>query len=386
MPDSGKPQRGRRSVLQYRSGMTAFFLSGFCAISSGIIVSILRDHYGFKYSFSGTLVSVMSIGNMAALLLSGLLPGIIGERATTLLLCSGYFLGYLLMALTGNPVILLLAFLLAGISKGAAANKSTILVGSNTDDRPKALNLMNAGFSLGALMCPFLISLLQKRGDSLPAVGVGVIGLLMWLVFLNAGLPGKASSLARESGRTDFSFLKSGTFWLLAMLIFCQNAAEYTVNGWVVTYYKNENILSGTAAAYVVTVQWAMTLIARLLLAFRLKTRNLYLAISVMGAGMTVMYAVLLQMHTAASALIALGLLSFSLAGVYPLAVACVGEMMSSASIGIILSIGGVGGIIFPFLVGIIADAVGLKSGMTVNIIPCIGIILLPLILKKHDT
>ena len=170
------------------------------------------------------------------------------------------------------------------------------------------------------------------------------------------------------------------------MLIFCQNAAEYTVNGWVVTYYKNENILSGTAAAYVVTVQWAMTLIARLLLAFRLKTRNLYLAISVMGAGMTVMYAVLLQMHTAASALIALGLLSFSLAGVYPLAVACVGEMMSSASIGIILSIGGVGGIIFPFLVGIIADAVGLKSGMTVNIIPCIGIILLPLILKKHDT
>ena len=365
--------------------MAAFFLSGFCAISSGIIVSILRDRYGFKYSFSGTLVSVMSIGNMTALLLSGLLPGIIGEKATTLILCSGYFLGYLFMALTGNPVILLLAFLLAGISKGTAANKCTILVGNNTDDRPKALSLMNAWFALGALMCPFLISVLQKRGDYLPAVGVSVIGLLMWLVFFNAGLPGRVTSSVRETGKTGFSFLKSGTFWLLAMLIFCQNAAEYTVNGWVVTYYKSEQILSGTAAAYVVTVQWIMTLTARLLLAFRLKTRNLYLPLSVMGAGMTVMYIVLLQMHTAVPALIALGLLSFSLAGVYPLAVASVGEMMNSASIGIILAIGGAGGIIFPFLVGIIADAVGLRNGMMVNVSPCIGIIVLPLILQKYD-
>lgn len=385
MPASGNTKTGKNNVHRYRSGMAAFFLSGFCAISSGIIVSILRDRYGFKYSFSGTLVSVMSIGNMTALLLSGLLPGIIGEKATTLILCSGYFLGYLFMALTGNPVILLLAFLLAGISKGTAANKCTILVGNNTDDRPKALSLMNAWFALGALMCPFLISVLQKRGDYLPAVGVSVIGLLMWLVFFNAGLPGRVTSSVRETGKTGFSFLKSGTFWLLAMLIFCQNAAEYTVNGWVVTYYKNEQILSGTVAAYVVTVQWIMTLTARLLLAFRLKTRNLYLPLSVMGVGMTVMYIVLLQMHTAVPALIALGLLSFSLAGVYPLAVASVGEMMSSASIGIILAIGGAGGIIFPFLVGIIADVVGLRNGMMVNVIPCIGIVVLPLILQKYD-
>ena len=43
-----------------------------------------------------------SIGNMAALLLSGILPGKIGEKATTLLLTCGYFLGYLISALTGK--------------------------------------------------------------------------------------------------------------------------------------------------------------------------------------------------------------------------------------------------------------------------------------------
>ena len=100
------------NTRHYTAGMGAFFLSGICAISAGIIVSILRDLYQFNYSFSGTLISVMSIGNMTALLLSGLLPRMIGERSTTLMLCGGYFLGYLLMALTGNPVVLLFSFLI----------------------------------------------------------------------------------------------------------------------------------------------------------------------------------------------------------------------------------------------------------------------------------
>ena len=95
-------------------------------------------------------------------------------------------------------------------------------------------------------------------------------------------------------------------------------------------------------------------------------------------------------MNSAVPALIALGLLSFALAGVYPLAVAGVGEMMSSASVGIVLAIGGIGGILFPGLVGIIADAAGLRAGMAVNLIPCSGVIVIPLIIhfmeKKKES
>ena len=154
----------------YRSGMAAFFLSGICAISSGVIVSLLRDRYQFSYSFSGTLISTMSIGNMAALLLAGILPGKIGEKATTLILTSGAFLGYLICALTGNPVFLVFAFLMAGFCKGCTANKCTILVGNNTDNRPKAMSLMNAWYALGALLCPFLIASLQGVDASMPMI------------------------------------------------------------------------------------------------------------------------------------------------------------------------------------------------------------------------
>lgn len=43
--------------------MAAFFLSGICVISSGIIVNFLHDQYQFNFSFSGTIVSIMCIGN-----------------------------------------------------------------------------------------------------------------------------------------------------------------------------------------------------------------------------------------------------------------------------------------------------------------------------------
>ncbi len=375
----------KKDIRQYRAGMAAFLLSGFCAISAGIVVSILRDLYQFSYSISGSLISVMSIGNMCALLAAGVLPGFIGERATTILFCSGYFLGYLFMALTGNPIVLFLAFLIVGMAKGCTANKCTVLVGNNTDDRARALSLMNAWFALGALVCPFLIAHLQKKNDHLPMIGVSISGLILWFVFLYARMPGKASAADKGQGKTDYSFLKSSTFWLLALLLFCQNAAEYTVNGWVVTYYKSEQILTGAAAAYTVTVQWTLTLIARLLLSFVIKIRKPYKMLAVMGAGMTVMYAVLLCMTSAIPALIVLGLFAFSLAGIYPLAVAGVGEMMSSASVGIVLAIGGVGGILFPWLVGIIADAAGLRTGMAVNLIPCAGIIVIPFFIHIRE-
>ena len=61
-----------------------------------------------------------------------------------------------------------------------------------------------------------------------------------------------------------------------------------------------------------------------------------------------------------------------------------IGEMLSSASVGILLAFAGVGGILFPWLVGIVADHAGLRSGMAVNLIPCIGITAISLIMLSR--
>lgn len=367
------------------TGYLAFLLSGVCAISSGIVVSILREEYGFSYGTTGTMLSFMNIGNMAASFASGILPNKIGTKKTVAILCSGYFLGYLTMSLTGFAAILTAAFLIVGFAKGCAINNCTVLVGNHSSDRTRGLNIMHACYAGGALLCPFIITALSSIHDLFPMVGVSAAGLAMWVIFYAANLPGKPEASKGKSAKTSRDFLKDKKFWLLTLLLFCQNAAEISVTGWLVTYYKSQGILSGVLSTYTVTIMWTATLIARLLIAFVFPVKDTFRALAVMGGGCTVLYAALVYTQNPILAIIVLFAFSFSIAGVNPVAVAGVGKSMSTASMGVMLPIAGIGAIVVPWIIGIVADCVSLQAGMLCNLAPCAGILILSLIMVRYE-
>ena len=87
------------------AGFLTFFFSGICAISSGVVVSLLQEKYGFAYGMTGTLLSLMSIGNLLAGFLTGVLPGVLGFKPSVLLLTTGYALGYGMMGLSGAELL-----------------------------------------------------------------------------------------------------------------------------------------------------------------------------------------------------------------------------------------------------------------------------------------
>ena len=359
------------------TGFITFFLSGICAISSGIIVSILQEKYGFSFGATGTLLSLMNIGNMAAAFLSGVLPEKIGVRATVLILSAGYLIGYLLTAWIGWPGVLMAGFIMIGLAKGCALNRCTVLVGNNSENRSRGLQIMHACYACGALLCPFLISGLSSVSSTLPMVGVAGCGLLLWIIFAAARLPGKTGSGRKASSPASRAFLRSSDFWLLTALIFCQNAAETSVTGWLVTYYRNREILSGVFSAYTMTVMWGATLIARLLIAFVIPIRNNYRALCFMGLGCTALYALLVPVHTPLAAVIVLFCFSFAIAGVNPMTTASLGKEISQESLAVMLPTGAIGGIVMPLLIGLCADTLGLQTGMLLNLLPCAGIAIL---------
>lgn len=372
------------------AGFILFFLSGICAISSGVVVSILRDSYDLSFSSTGTLLSIMSAGNIVASFLAGVLPAKIGAKKAVLLLTIGYFLGYLLCAFTGIFGLLAIAFLIIGLAKGSAITNCNVLVSTNAIERTRAMNVLHACYAAGALLCPFLIQAFLGIDAHAPMIGIALAGLLMWFLFLVTKLPDErtsASTTASASANADghtFAFLRDSTFWILTALVFCQNAAEQSVNGWLVTYFKSEQILSGTLANYTVSIMWGSTLIARLLIAFVFPVKNLYKTLSIMGLGLTVLYAILVQMHTPVAASIALFLFAFAMAGVNPLALSGVGQMTSPASMGTLLSAATCGAILMPYIIGRIGDAISLQAGMAANLVPCVGILVLSLIMYRR--
>lgn len=354
-------------------GLAVFFISGICVISGGIVVSILQEKYGFAYGMTGTLLSLISVGNLIAGLAAGLLPGKIGMKKTMVMLTGGYALGYGAMAVSGWLPILMAAFFIVGIAKGGTLNCCTILVGDNSKNRTKGMNIMHSCYAMGALLCPFIIAAALNGKDWLPMAVLALWGLLAWLAFLMVPLEKKE---AQGKEKTDWSFLKNKKFWLLTGLLFCQNAAETSVTGWLVTYFKGSGILSGTLSTYTVTVMWSATLMARMLIAFVLPLKNAYTAMMKMGIFCIIFYVGLMMAGNQVTAIVLLFAFAFSMAGMNPTAVASAGKMTSVTSMGIMLPAASSGAILMPWLIGIIAERFGIAVGMASNIVPCAGMFL----------
>ena len=373
----------QQSARLRKTGFLTFFFSGNCAISAGVVVSLLQEEYGFAYGMTGTLLSLMSIGNLIAGFLVGVLPGALGMKRSVLLLTIGYAVGYSLMGLTGAVAVLALAFFLVGIAKGSVMNTCTILVSDNSANRTRGMNLMHSCYACGALLCPFLIAAAARVSTALAVFLLAVLGLMLWLVYGFTPLGGGSQKTARTKEVIDWSFLHAPRFWLLTGLLFCQNAAEQSVTGWMVTYFKGSGIIAGSLAAYTVTVMWGATLVARLLIAFVFPFKNPRKAMVGMSVLCTFFYVLLVRADTQGMAIVLLFAFAFSMAGLNPTAVASAGRMTSVTSMGIMLPAASSGAILMPWIIGIVAEKAGLAAGMASNIVPCVGLIIFTLLAAR---
>ena len=373
----------QQSARLRNTGFLTFFFSGICAISAGVVVSLLQEEYGFAYGMTGTLLSLMSIGNLIAGFLVGVLPGALGMKRSVLLLTIGYAVGYSLMGLTGAVAVLALAFFLVGIAKGSVMNTCTILVSDNSANRTRGMNLMHSCYACGALLCPFLIAAAARVSTALAVFLLAVLGLMLWLVYGFTPLGGGSQKTARTKEVIDWSFLHAPRFWLLTGLLFCQNAAEQSVTGWMVTYFKGSGIIAGSLAAYTVTVMWGATLVARLLIAFVFPFKNPRKAMVGMSVLCTFFYVLLVRADTQGMAIVLLFAFAFSMAGLNPTAVASAGRMTSVTSMGIMLPAASSGAILMPWIIGIVAEKAGLAAGMASNIVPCVGLIVFTLLAAR---
>ena len=165
-------------------GFAAVFCSGVCAISRGVVVSLLQEQYGFAYGVTGTLLSLMNIGNLVAGFRSGVRPGMLGGMMRSVLLLSlGYLAGYGLMGFTGAVALLGLGFFLVGAAKGQVINTCTVLVGDSSPDRTRGMNIMHSCYACGALLCPFVIAAAGRAGQEATLFLLTALGAELWLAF-----------------------------------------------------------------------------------------------------------------------------------------------------------------------------------------------------------
>lgn len=345
-----------------------FALNGLYAMVLGSLLPLISAEYNLSNTLSGTLISSHQAGNLVAGFAAGILPFYLGRKRSLIILCMFAIIGFAMMTMHGNPIWLLVAFLFTGLSRGTISNFNNAVVNDISKQSNAALNFLHSTFAVGALLGPFLVIffvfIAGDFGWKLTALTISFLLAIGALSFARANMDGVAEVTERK--KLSYSFLKRGRLWISIGIFFFYLCVESTVNGFIVTYFIEADILSLRNAQMLASLLWIVILAGRLSVAFignRVPKKWILLVTTI---GTTLFYIFLLQVRTPVWIAIAIAGLGFSMAGIYPTIIANVGKTIRDypQSLGVILLLGGVGAIAMPMVTGALADRFGIHFGM----------------------
>ena len=374
----------------------AFFFNGLMTLMMGSVLPDIQSTYGLSDTQSGLMLAGHSVGNLAACFLSGLVPLWLGRRKSIMMLCLSSVIGYSMMMFSGNPVWLIAAFAFSGIGRGSISNFNNSTVNRVTRGNPAASNLLHSCFAAGAISAPLVFLLASRVAGWRAAVGIiALLGLLVATAFSRLRLPDDRPD-REDASQKSLVFLRNPSYLILGGMMFFYLCAEYSINGWLVTYLQSMPSLlaqftqgGGDAHAALITYSqtmatlfWAVMLAGRLTSAVLSRRFPQKLLMMLDSVGVLFFFILLLLGTSIVTVTLAVIGLGFGLAGICPLIYSDASYITNHYPMGTstLLAIGSVGGIIMPALVGIMADAYGFAGGMSSILFGVVALLILAIV------
>lgn len=362
----------------------AFFVNGMASLMLGAILPSLLIDFNIGYDKGGMLLAFQSTGNLIASFLGGIIASQLGRKNSIVLLSTIGVLGFAGMIFTQSPTILLILFFMAGISRGGVSNFNNTLVNEISDGAPGPLNILHTFFAVGAFMAPFIASWFVKIGlDWKYSIGlITILSTIMVLIFISMNIIDVEKQGKNTKENKSYDFLKNLDFYISSGILFFYVGVEFAVNGWIVTYLIDAGLMNTSLAQKILSLLWVVIIFGRLFSAYISQTMNKKTIILASSTGVMLFFALfLLSSSTWAIVIIILGL-GFCLAGIFPTTVSNAGEIVkdSDLAMGTLLALGGLGGIIMPYITGVVAESKGIVGGMITVILGILFMFLFSLI------
>jgi len=345
-----------------------FAVNGLYSMSLGSLLPLISAEYSLNNTISGGLISAHQTGNLISAFIAGVLPLYLGRKKSVIFLCSFVVMGFTIMTLTGNPVLLLLGFLFTGLSRGSISNFNNTVVNEVSNSSPVALNVLHSVFAVGALASPFLVILTTNipggLGWRLAAGFIIILAIASMFLFSRMKINNNSKKIEKE--KMSYDFLKNRDFCISSGILFFYLCAEATINGWMVKYFVDSSIMTIQYAQKLASLLWLVILLGRLTCAFLGNRISKKLLLLITSCGTAVFYLLLLSTSNLRVITVAIMGLGFSMAGIYPTTVSTVGNIIKSypMAMGVLLMVGGIGAIIMPIITGALSDSYGILAGM----------------------
>ena len=352
-----------------------YFAQGLSSIMLGSVLPDLRAAYALDYQIGGTLLSAQSIGYLGIGLLSGLAAIKWGLKRAYLILYYVFAVGFVMLLTNGSPVWLLTAMFLTGISKGAITDYNNRVMSEYADGSATPLNMMHAAYAFGACVAPLAVLACQKLGGDNGwrlALEIAVVLLTASFIFglfmkMDDGKPAEAT----QKSAADYSFFREKLFWLCTALCFFYEAVEASMMGWLTTFYIDSGVLAADAAQIITSLLWVSLLVGRFSCSVIAAKFRPWQMITVMCFGIAAFLVLLVTGTTLPVLTIATVGLGLCMSGMYGTTVANAGNLFSRypASMGIYVTLNGLGAAAAPAAIGVAANHGGIRVGFALLLI-----------------
>ena len=352
-----------------------FVPTGMVTVLLGPLLPTLSAGWGMNYAQAGALFTAQFIGGTLGSGLSGFIASRWGFRFAV---NGGLFtmaLGVAALTFVSRPVGLA-CICCYGIGMGLAIPATNLLVAAlNPSRRGAALSLLNFSWSLGALVCPFMVAA-AARVEAIPFLLAAIAGLLLLLLLGIAAMPARffTASATREPSSSSAPFNPSmRSLFVLSALFFLYVGTENAFGGWIASYAKSLGASSLPLAVATPSFFYAALMLGRWIASLALKRMDEVLAARTGLVVAAIGMAGLVSSRTLPLVVISVSIAGLGLAAVYPVTISLLSREFGPAAArvaSIMFTLCNLGGASLPWLVGYFSHQFNdLRVGLSVPLV-----------------
>ncbi|RDW65225.1 hypothetical protein BP5796_09917 [Coleophoma crateriformis] len=352
----------------------SFFIAGGNDGAYGALIPYLETYYDLSYTVVSLIFLSPFVGYSLASLLNNAVHVKFGQRGVAVIGAACHLTTYVVVCTHPPYPVMVIAYIVVGFGNGIVDAAWCAWI-ANMVSGNQVSGFLQASYSLGATIAPLIATAMITRagwpwwtfyyfmvGGS--AIELAVLTAAFWKQTGEVFRLENPRDPSVKVGRTREA-LSNRLTWIFAIFILGYVGAEVSLGGWIVVFMAKVRSASKFDSGMSATGFWAGMTVGRLVLGFATEKFGerlsviIYLAIAV---GLELIFWLVPSIVVSA---IAVAFLGFIFGPLFPTATVLLTKMLPKhlhvGSIGFATAFGGSGGAIFPFIVGAIASAKGVK-------------------------
>ncbi len=363
------------------------------AVLIGAIMPMILRDYAWTYVLMGVLMSCGAVGYFVSTFVCGLLVRHLGSRVVIVSTQLIRAAGFMLFGRTPEMGVNLLAVALIGLGEGGIEVVTNLcVVRMESAGRSRLMNLMHAGFPLGAILASLVTSFLLNLGVAWQSLFRGLAWYCVvgsWALYRQQFPAMRPESSGNSSLSALNVVLRRPLLVLLSLVILMYVGVEIGVSNWVAEYYVQVLDTSPARGAAMVSVVWFGLLAGRLVLSFGYRSTRQAPLLAILAAVSTFFLALALHIDVEPVVTILFGVTGIGLSAVYPVTIVLVGQYFPTEqglAIGVVSTAGGVGCFLFPLVMSSVAQSYGMIAGFWFYVALCATTTLVALLVLWYDS